>query len=111
MMIKLDSAAVTPRLGAILVSTQYYENYAIDDAGYVDGENPYWKPKFGSDILVTGVDAEATDLEIEMILDRIKDRTTWENDASYSYVAGWSRVPADFAFGDWRDEMIERIPA
>jgi len=31
---------------------QYYENYAVDEEGYIDTANPYWKAKGGEDVLV-----------------------------------------------------------
>ena len=109
MMTKTNSANLRVNGAALLVSTQVYENYAFDDEGNLDTDNPYWKAKGGSDILVSGVDADATPLEIQYIMDAVRDQIECDNGAYQEYILGWKLVPENFQFGDWQDQFIQRI--
>jgi len=95
---------------ALLVSTQAYENYGFDAEGKLDADRPYWKAKGGSDILITGVDAESTEQEIRYVIDSVAARIECDNDFFREYILGWKMVPESFQFGDWQDEYLERIP-
>lgn len=37
---------------AIIASFQYWENYAFTEDGYLDTDNPYWKAKGGSELVI-----------------------------------------------------------
>lgn len=95
---------------ALLVSTQEYENYAFDAEGKLDTDRPYWKAKGGSDILITGVDPEATELEIQYVLDSLRHLLEISNDLFREHIIGWKIVPENFQFGDWQDQYLKRIP-
>lgn len=100
-------------VGALLISTQYLENYAFDADGNVDGVNPHWKCKGGDDIIVTGVDLDSTALEIDYILDAVRERVEWDNDASRSYIIGTQLVAADYVVHPDCPELeayVKRIP-
>lgn len=113
MMTHMNSGAEQdPRTHALLVHTQCYENYAFDEQGRMDTENPYWKPKGGSEYLVVGVDPESTDVELTMVLDKVRPRIEIDNPAYQEYILGWKVVPADFSFGDeYEDKWLVRIDA
>jgi hypothetical protein len=110
MMKNTHSDDVRVTAAALLVSTQCFENYAFTPDGEVDGENPYWKPKGGSDYLIQNVDAESTSLEIQYILGRVAEQVETDNSLYREYIIGCRMVPGDFAFGDWRAEFLEIIP-
>jgi hypothetical protein len=74
---------VEPDTVAVLVSTQYLENYGAHDWDG-QGEVPsYWKAKGGSEYLVTGVPAH---LGAEEVLARIGARFEHSSDYSREYV-------------------------
>jgi hypothetical protein len=95
---------------ALLISTQYLENYAFTPEGEVDYDSPRWKAKGGTDILITGVDVESTPMEVDYVLDAIRYRIERNDGFSWESIIGWQLVPEDFFFGDWRDEFLERTP-
>lgn len=47
----------------IKIHAQYYENYAFVD-GYLDTDNPHWKPKGGHTFAFQGSDFDAMDYEL-----------------------------------------------
>ena len=99
MMIKLDSsAAPDARMGAMLVSTQYMENYSFDEDGNPDPEG-YWKAKGGTDYIVRNVDSEASKLEVQLLMDRVSEQVEWSNVASRSFIIGIKIVPVDYDAG------------
>lgn len=78
---------------AVLVSTQYMENYGAHDWDG-QGEVPsYWKCKGGSEYLVTGVPAH---LGAEEVLARMSDRFEHSSDYSREYVIGARVVPESY---------------
>ena len=99
---------MSTRTHALLIMTQYSENYGWDGEGNLNPDGP-WKHKGGTDYLITGLDAEADNFEQMLVVDAVRDRVEWSDTASESYILSVAFVPASFAFGDWRDEMIERI--
>jgi hypothetical protein len=110
MMKNTNSENMRVTTAALLVSTQCYENYAFTPEGDVDGENPYWKAKGGSDYLILNVDAESTGLEIQYVLDAVAPQVETDNALFREYIIGSRVVPANFTFGDWRDDFLETIP-
>jgi len=98
MMIQLNTAAVNAPAYALLVSTQCYENYAWREDGSLDTENPYWKAKGGSDYLITcaTLDADSTELEQLIVLDRRRDDIETSNGGFREHIIGWRLVPADY---------------
>lgn len=86
-----EGEIVTPTHVAVLVSTQYMENYGAHDWDG-QGEVPsYWKCKGGSEYLVTGVPAH---LSAEDVIVRMSDRFEHSSDYSREYVIG-ARVVAE----------------
>ena len=110
MMKNTNSDNVRVSMAALLVSTQCYENYAFTAEGDVDGENPYWKAKGGSDYLIQYVDAESTTLDIQYVLDAVAPQVETDNPLFRECIIGSRVVPVDFAFGDLRDQFLETIP-
>lgn len=88
----------------LLVTTQYRENYAIDENGNLGtGENAYWKNKGGEEYLVEGfqyVSNEATEKLIASL-----PGVAWANDFSTSEVIGWEVVPDDYQSYEERLQM------
>jgi len=94
---------------ALLIATQYMENYG---AHCWDGEGEvpqYWKCKGGTDYLITEVDVESSDMEVALVLDAVRERVEWDSPGSRSYILNYGVVPEDFSFGDWQDEFLTRI--
>ena len=95
---------------AILVFTRYRENYG-------DAAEPYWKSKGGSEYLITGVDGESSQLELDYILDAVRDQIEYDNEYALEYILGYKIVSGDFKFEDVDAEYaahlnscLKRIP-
>ena len=73
-------------MSKLLITTQVYENY-----GSVD--EPYWKPKGGSDYVVRGVDQ--CDM-LEIIVDRVRAQVEVYNHMYEEHVNGYVIVADDY---------------
>lgn len=75
---------------ALLVTTQYMENYADAD------QRPCWKAKGGQDYLITGLPDSPTNYDQTLALEACRDKFEWHSDASWQYVIATRLVPADY---------------
>lgn len=75
---------------ALLVTTQYMENYADAD------QRPCWKAKGGTDFLITGLPANPTNYDQTLALEACLDKIEYRNEASWQYVIGTRLVPVGY---------------
>lgn len=81
-------------MSKLLITTQVYENYAINaDGSFGVGAEAYWKAKGGHDYVVRGVDA--CDM-VEVIVDRARSQIEADTDGYREYVIGWEVVADDY---------------
>ena len=73
-------------MSKLLITTQVYENYG-------NADEPYWKPKGGSDYVVRGVDQ--CDM-LEIIVDRVRAQVEVRNHMYEEYVNGYVIVADDY---------------
>lgn len=100
-------------VGALLITTQVYENYAFDANGSPDAENPHWKAKGGDDIIVTGVDLDSTEMEVDYIVDALRETVEQDNAMFREYIIGTQLVAADYVVYPDCAELeayVKRIP-
>jgi hypothetical protein len=88
----------------LLISTQVYENYAIDKNGTLGvGENAYWKAKGGSDYVVKkfkGGEEAAT-----MAIMSLREKIESNNDAYRESIISWKIVADDYLTEFERDQL------
>ena len=88
----------------LLISTQVYENYAIDKNGTLGvGENAYWKAKGGSDYVVKkfkGGEEAAT-----MAIMSLREKIESNNDAYRESIISWKIVADDYLTEYERDQL------
>lgn len=86
----------------IHVMTQDYENYG-------DATRPYWKPKGGSIIVLTGfavpADPSQIDAAVEAVVNAHRDTIEIHNDYCESDIIGWKMVPAGTLTEDEQMQM------
>jgi hypothetical protein len=75
----------------LIAEFQYWENYAFTDDGYVDSENPYWKPKGGHSMIVAEGLTVAQVMELgnaglqKMVNDACETREEVQNNGAAQY--------------------------
>jgi len=88
----------------LLISTQVYENYAIDKNGTLGvGENAYWKAKGGSDYVVKkfkGGNSAAT-----VAIMSLREKIECDNDAYREHIVDWKIVADDYLTQFERDQL------
>jgi hypothetical protein len=97
----------------LLITTQVYENYAINSDGtFGVGANAYWKPKGGSEYVVKNVDI--SDM-VDVIAGRASDQIEAYTDGYRELVIGWSVVADDYLTEFERSQLeydgVIRYPA
>ena len=81
----------------LLITTQVYENYAINaDGTFGLGANAYWKPKGGCEYVVKNVDISDISDMIDIIVDRASAQIEAYTDSYRELVVGWSVVADDY---------------
>ena len=76
----------------LVIQTQYKENYAAHDEGYVHGvDEAYWKFKGGSTYVIEDLDFISTEY-LQGLVDEVSPIFCYSNDASESYVIDWEMV-------------------
>jgi len=76
----------------LIISTQYKENYACHDEGYVHGvSESYWKFKGGSSYLITDIDFINTEY-LQGLVDETAFIHSYENEAAMEYVLNWELI-------------------
>lgn len=77
---------------AILVSTQYRENYGAHDWDG-QGECPqYWKSKGGRDILIYGAEESASDVDVALVVGALRSKIEHNTYYSTEEIIGWELV-------------------
>lgn len=72
-------------MAKLYIITQTYENYG-------DAENPYWKPKGGSDYFVPGVDINSA----REIVEALRPQVECNNEFYTEHVLSWEVVSDDY---------------
>ena len=76
----------------LIIQTQYKENYAAHDEGYVHGvSEPYWKFKGGSSYLITDIDFLNTEY-LQGLVDETAFLHTQKNEMAEEYVLDWELI-------------------
>lgn len=82
-------------MAKLLISTQVYENYG-------DAENPYWKPKGGSDYVLKNFKNFNNVTETVMAL---RSTIEHDNDGFQEYIIGWEVVSDDYLTQFEKDQL------
>lgn len=92
-------------MAKLLISTQVYENYG-------NAENPYWKPKGGSDYVLKNFKNFNNVTEVVMAL---RSTIEHDNDGFQEYIIGWEVVSDDYLTQFEKDQLeyegVIRFPA
>ena len=98
-------------MAKLLISSQLYENYSINEDGSYNTSPGYWKAKGGSEYVVRDVDLN----RVQEIADLASKSIYADNDAFREYVIGWEVVADDFLTEFERDQLayegVIRYPA
>ena len=74
----------------LVIHTQYRENYAAHDEGYVHGtSDPYWKFKGGSTYFVADLTSEQINKIVDKGIPTLTDLIEYSNPASEEYILDW----------------------
>lgn len=82
-------------MAKLLISTQVYENYG-------NAENPYWKPKGGSDYVLKNFTDFNKVTETVMAL---RSTIEHDNDGFQEYIIGWEVVSDDYLTQFEKDQL------
>ena len=82
-------------MAKLLISTQVYENYG-------NAENPYWKPKGGSDYVLKNFKNFNKVTETVMAL---RSTIEHDNDGFQEYIIGWEVVSDDYLTQFEKDQL------
>jgi hypothetical protein len=72
-------------MSKLLITTQVVENYG-------SAEEPYWKPKGGSDYVVKGIDVNSA----REIVEALRPQVECNNEYCHEYILGWEVVSDDY---------------
>ena len=72
-------------MSKLLITTQVYENYG-------DADQPYWKPKGGSDYVVKNIDVNRANDIVNLVSGEIE----CDNEMFREYLIGWEVVANDY---------------
>ncbi len=75
-------------MAKLVISTQYMENYDVDEVS----EEGYWKYKGGHDFIIDDVDIN----NVQSVVDEVSPLITYSNSMSREYVLDWSVKTDDY---------------